>query len=130
MKAILAKSIAAAAVAMTAAGTAASAAAEDYLGTRVVAYGSETDVIEVPGPKRFTAIKLCVSDRAVHFRDLDVVYGNGARDDLKLRVVIPKGDCTRWIDLRGGDRNIRRIVMKYDTLPNTGPRAKVTAFGR
>ena len=106
------------------------ARAEQVLGAKVVAYGSETDVIPVPGKKRFGAIKICVHDHAVRFRDLDVVYGNGGKDDIPVRRVIPKGDCTRWVDLRGPRRNIRRIVLRYDTYGNAGPRAKITAWGR
>ena len=105
-------------------------ASAELLGTRVVAYGSETDVIRVPGATRYSAIKICVYDQAVRFRDLDVVYANGGRDDLPLRRVIPAGDCTRWIDLRGGRRDIRRIVLNYETWGDSGPRAKITAQGR
>jgi len=105
-------------------------ASAELLGTRVVAYGSETDVIRVPGTTRYSAIKICVYDHAVRFRDLDVVYANGGRDDLPLRRVISAGDCTRWIDLRAGRRDIRRIVLNYETWGNSGPRAKITAQGR
>ena len=104
--------------------------AETVLGSRKVAYKSETDVIPVPGKKRFRAVRLCVSNHAVRFRDVDVVFGNGGRDDKAVRRVIPAGECTRWMDLRGGARNIRRIVLRYDTYGDKGARAVVTAFGR
>ena len=87
-------------------------------------------MIAVPGKQRFGSIRICVKRHAVHFRDLDVVYANGGKDDLPVRQVIPAGECTRWIDLRGGQRNIRRIVLRYDTWGNSGPRALIEAWGR
>ena len=106
------------------------AAAETLLGSRKVAYLSETDVIPVPGKQRFEAIRLCVARHAVRLRDVDVVYGNGAKDDIPFRRIIGAGECTRWADLRRRRRNIARIILRYDTFGNAGPRAVVTAYGR
>lgn len=102
----------------------------DILGTREVAYGSETDVIGAAGPKRYGAVRLCVSRHAVRFTDVDVVFGNGGKQDVAVRAVIPAGECTRWINLRGPRRNIARVVLRYDTYGNAGPRALVTAEAR
>ncbi|MCB9959285.1 MAG: DUF2541 family protein [Rhodospirillaceae bacterium] len=102
----------------------------DFLGSRMVADLSETDVIEADGAQRYAAVRLCVDQRAVHFRDLDVIFANGGHQDSLVRAEIPAGECTRWIDLRGGTRNIDRIVMRYDTLVNMGVQAQISAFGR
>ncbi len=100
------------------------------LGARTVADLSETDVISVPGGQGYSSVRLCVAQRAVHFRDLDIVFANGARQDASIRRLIGAGECTRWIDLAGERRNIARIVMRYDTLRNIGVQAVITAFGR
>ncbi len=100
------------------------------LGARTVADLSETDVIAVPGGQSFSSIRLCVAQRAVRFRDLDIVFANGASQDASVQRRINAGECTRWIDLAGQRRNIARIVMRYDTLNNVGMQAIVTAFGR
>lgn len=112
------------------AGGAAPAAADDFLGSRTVAYLSEWDAIEVPGSTVYTAIRLCVADHAVQFTDLNVIYANGGHDDLPVRLVVPAGECTRWIDLRGGRRDVARVTMRYDTWGNAGPRATISVFGR
>jgi len=104
--------------------------AKDYLGERVVNYGSEKDTILVPGAKKYRSVQLCVKVHAVRFRDVDAVFGNGGRQDFKLRRVIGKGECTRWINLRGPKRNITKIVLRYDTYGNAGPKARVIAYGR
>lgn len=100
------------------------------LGSRSVADNTETDVISARGDGRFSAIRLCVKRRAVAFKDLDVVYGNGRPDDLQIRRRIGPGQCTRAIDLKGNRRKINRIVMRYETIRDKGPQAIVTVYGR
>jgi len=106
------------------------AQAADLLGTRTVNYGSETDVIVVGGPKTYRSVRICVHRHAVEFSDLDIIYGNGGHHDVAVRRVIPKGECTRWIDLKGPRRIVQKIVLRYDTWGNTGPRAMITARGK
>jgi len=104
--------------------------ADTLLGARTVADHSETDVILAQGNALHRAVRICVTGRAVHFRDLDIVFQNGGRQDANVRALIGPGECTRWIDLRGPARNINRIVLRYDALVNAGPQPVVTAFAR
>lgn len=117
-------------VAAFVAATAVPAAADTLLGARTVADNSETDVILAAGDARFNAVRICVAGRAVRFRDLDIVFQNGGRQDAPVRAVIAPGECTRWINLRGPARNINRVVLRYDALVNAGPQPVVTAFAR
>lgn len=110
--------------------TALPAAADTFLGARVVADHSETDVISVPGPTFFREVQFCVVNRAVHFRDVDVEFANGGRQDLPVRVLVGPGQCTNWFNLRGPVRNIDQIRLRYDTLINAGSQAIVVARGR
>ncbi len=121
------KTLAVVALAMTAA---VPASANTFLGARVVADNSETDVINVPGPALFREVRFCVVNRAVHFRDVDVHFANGGHQDLPVRALIGPGRCTNWLNLRGPVRNIASIVFNYDTLINAGSQAIVTATGR
>lgn len=102
----------------------------DFLGSRMVADLSETDVIQAQGSQRYSAVRLCVAQRAVHFRDVDIFFANGGHEDAIVRQLINPGECTRWIDLRGPTRNITRIAMRYDTLSNIGIQGQVSAYGR
>ena len=111
-------------------GFATGAQAHDVLGAREVGYSTDRDVIRVHQDRPYNQIRLCVSKHAVRFHDVDVVYRNGGRQDLKVLWVIPKDECTRWIDLAGRDRWLREIIFRYDTYGNSGPRAVVTAYGR
>ena len=110
--------------------TALPVAADTLLGVRTVADNTETDVILAQGNARFNEVRICVAGRAVHFRDLDIVFQNGGQQDATVSAVIAPGNCTRWINLRGPARNINRIVLRYDALVNAGPQPIVTAFAR
>lgn len=109
---------------------ASSALANDLLGTRVVADGSDNDVIQVPGDTRYDEVRLCVSQRSVHFQDIDVFFGNGDHHDVLVRLMVNPGECTRWFNMPGPSRNVTRIALHYDMLINAGQQAIVTAYGR
>jgi hypothetical protein len=106
------------------------AAAWTQLGAREVRDRTDRDVIVVQGPRQFERIKLCVYRNPVHFYDLDVFYANGGHQDVNVRERINPGQCTRAIDLNGGDRNITRVAMVYEET-SWGPRrtATVRLFG-
>ena len=100
------------------------------LGTRVVADRTETDVIQVPGGQHYGAVRLCVAQRSVHFKDIDIHFGNGGSQDASVRALIGPGECTRWINLNGPRRDISRITMRYEMIIDAGAQAVVTAYGR
>lgn len=109
----------------------AAAAQVDFLGSRIVADRTESDTIQVPNDVRYRAVRLCVENRAVTFKDLDIRFGNGGHQDVAIRLLIGPGECTRWVDLKGGDpRNIARIVMRYEMLIDAGQQAVVKAYGK
>lgn len=89
----------------------------------------DIDNIVLPGPVRYTRLKICVFDNPVHFYDMDVFFQNGGHQDASLRQRINPGDCTRNIDLKGGARNITRIRLKYEETSWFIGRATVRVFG-
>lgn len=110
--------------------SAAQAQAWERLGSRMVSDKTETDSVSGVGEGRFSQVRLCVARRAVAFRDVDVVFGNGGKQDVKIRKRIGVGECTRAIDLKGNKRRVRRVVMRYETIRDKGPQAVVTVFAR
>ncbi len=109
------------------------AAGWTLLGERTVSPRAERDEIAV-GPRdgAFERIKLVVRGRAVTFRDVEVHYADGTRQDVALRSTIRVGGETRAIDLTGGDRRIARVVFVYETHQTRDPRdsrAVVALYG-
>ena len=113
------------------AGAAGGAAADPrVLGSRTVGYGSDRDSISVADGAAYSSVRLCVGNSAVDMYDFDVYFGNGGHQDASVRLIIYAGECTRWIDLAGGMRHIKRIDFTYATSASTGKQAVVTAYGR
>jgi hypothetical protein len=115
-------------VALSTAFTAAPAMAWDQVGERVVTDRLDVDVINLPGNRKFSRLKVCVYDNPVHFYDFDVFFRNGGHQDVSVRARINPGECTRNIDLKGGQRNIDRIKFKYEETSWFIGRATVRVF--
>jgi hypothetical protein len=112
------------------AGTA-DAATWEHLGTRRVGLFADHDRIYVGASAgTFDKIRLKVRGNALWIYDVTVVYGNGAHDDIPVRLRIPQGGSTRVIDLRHNNRHIKYVDFKYGHMPNFRGAAYVSLWGR
>jgi hypothetical protein len=103
----------------------------EYLGLRKANKSSDRDEIVVTRAEgTFNALKFKVKHRPITLYDMKVHYGNGMVDDIKVRVNIPAGGESRVIDLRGGNRVIKKVVFRYETKTSRGRRAEIRLFGR
>lgn len=102
----------------------------DRLGMRMVGFQVDRDAFDLQGEGRFRAIRLCVARNAVQFRDVEVHYGNGERQDLPVRRFIRAGACTMPLDFAGREHRIRRVVITYNAVPNFRGQAAVTLYGQ
>jgi len=112
---------------------AAPAAADDgwrLLGEKTVNDATDRDVISLPGPMRYSRVRICVERAPVRFYDVSVEFGNGGKQDVSVAALIPDGACTRAIDLKGGARDITRINFLYEAKSLGLKRATVRAYGR
>jgi hypothetical protein len=100
----------------------------DQVAERVVLDRYDVDVIQLPGARTFSRVKVCVYDNPVHFYDFDIFFRNGGHQDVSVRQRINAGECTRNIDLNGGLRNITRIKFKYEETSWFIGRAVVRVF--
>jgi hypothetical protein len=103
----------------------------EYLGERAVRDRVDHDSIPVTLARGdFRRIKMTVRGSAIRFYRVVVIYGNGEPDRIEIRQYIPAGGETRVIDLRGGDRVIRRVDFWYEAK-SVGRRGSVLKlFGR
>jgi len=100
------------------------------IGEVTVNFKADKDVIAVLGADKFKAIKLKVTDAPIRMDDLKVVYENESTEDLQVRAEFAKGGETRVIDLKGGDRNLKKVIFFYKTVPNwKGEKAHVELYG-
>ena len=103
----------------------------ELLGTQKVGFLKDRDVIHV-GRKDgdFSKIRIRVKNNDVEFIDVNVVYGNGKKDDIRIRRRIKAGGETRAIDLKGNKRFIRRVEFVYKSRPSFKGQAVVELWGR
>ncbi len=103
----------------------------DILGERIVNMGGDYDEIIVTARKgTFRKLKFKVMYAPIFVKNVRVVYGNGSFENHKVNAAFRKGHFTKVLDLKGGNRVIRKISFNYSTINNGKGRAKVIAFGR
>ena len=77
----------------------------EKLGSRKVNFKTDRDEIMVTRRDgRFRKIKLEVDKGSVNFHECIVVFGDGKRQNVRMKKVIHEGQSTRVIDLQGGRR--------------------------
>ncbi len=108
---------------------AAAAADWEHIGTQQADFKADRDEIKVRGNDKYKSIKLCVEVAPLRMKDLDLVYGNGEHQDIKVRADFQPGSCTRIIDLKGKKRNIDKVVMVYNRIRGNDP-AVVYVYAR
>lgn len=86
------------------------------LAFKTVGAGTDRDTIRVNANRVWRQVQLCSINAPIHMQDFDVVYANGRSEDVRVRSRIGAGTCTRAIDLRGGNRRITRIQLRYGKL--------------
>jgi len=100
------------------------------LGCRNVGFNVDRDIINVGGREgKFRAIRLRVRGNDIFMYDLKVIYGNGAPDDIPVRMDLRAGTVSHAIDLKGERRFIQRIDMIYRSRPSFRGQAEVCVDG-
>ena len=100
------------------------------LGERTVGDNLDHDTILVTGARGdFRRLKFLVKDHPIQMLRLVVHYGNGNSDKIETRQLIPAGGESRVIDLKGGDRVIKKIDFWYETKSLGKKRALVRVYG-
>jgi hypothetical protein len=100
------------------------------IGETTVNFETDRDEINVVGADKFAAIKFKVMDVPIHLMDLQVFFDDGGKQDINVNFPIkPKGE-SRIIELDGGERDLKKIVLVYKTISNRSDReARVEIWG-
>lgn len=88
------------------------------IGETVVDFQRDRDEITVVGVDRFAAIKFRVKYGPIHLMALEVVYENGDKQNININIPFKLKGESRVIDLKGGERNLKKIVFVYKTVQN------------
>jgi hypothetical protein len=103
----------------------------ERLGSRKVNYRVDRDVIRVGAYEgSFRKLKLVVTGGNLNMHKMVVEYGNGSRDEFELRYNFSRRSGSRTLDLRGGNRVIKKIIFWYDSKNVSRRRATLSVYGR
>ena len=89
------------------------------IGETTVDYAKEVDEIAVVGADRFSTIKIMVTDAPINLISFDIYFESGDKQNVAIGKVIKNPGETRTVQLKGGERSIKKIVFVYKTVPNT-----------
>jgi len=96
----------------------------------------DRDVLVLPpcpesGNKPVNRLMMRVEERQADIRDLEVMFHNGDHQNLEVRQVFQPGSSSRWIDMAGDARCIKKIKIIGDTnnIRRGGKQARVTFIG-
>ena len=93
-------------------------------------FKTENESIIVLGRDAFKSIKLMVTDAPINIQNIQVFYESGDPEDISVRSELKAGAETRVIDLKGGTRELKKVVFTYKTLPNAkDQKAHVELYG-
>ncbi len=81
-------------------------------------FKKEKEEVMVMGADRFASIRFKVTDAPIDLVSLEVFYESGDKQDVKVNMPVKSPGESRTIDLNGGERNVKKIVFVYKTLPN------------
>lgn len=103
----------------------------EKLGTRIVNYNLDRDEIPVTLKSgTFNSVKLIVKRSPINLHRFVVHFSNGKTQEILVRKKIPKGGETRIIDLKGGNRGIKKVVFWYDTKNLARGKSIIELWGR
>ena len=100
------------------------------LGSREVSDRVDRDTIPVRGGQMYSQIALCAMEAPVRFYDGKVRYRSGRVQDIPVRALVRRGDCTRRLDLRGRDRDIAVVNFTFEAASLGRRNARVRLFAR
>ncbi len=88
------------------------------IGETTVNFTKDRDVVDILVANRFSAIQLKVDDAPIDLMGAEAYYESGDKQDLKIEASIKAPGESDIINLNGGERSLKKIVLIYKTLPN------------
>ncbi|HQV99834.1 MAG TPA: hypothetical protein PLI47_06325 [Bacteroidia bacterium] len=100
------------------------------IGERTVDFTKDTDEIIVTGADRFASLQFKAIDASVHLMSVEVYYDAGEKQIINVNSPLSAGTASRVIDLKGVEKDLKKIVFVYKTIPNqTADKATLEVWG-
>jgi hypothetical protein len=86
---------------------------------RTVDFKTDKDEIAVIGADKFKSLKFKVTDGAIDLQSLEVYYSEGDVEKIPVMTPVAEGKESKVIDLKGSERELKKVVFVYRTLKGT-----------
>jgi len=88
------------------------------IGETTVNFQKDTDEVTIIGADKFAAIEFKVDKAPINLVSLEVFYDSGDTQTIKIDQQIKKNGQSKFIDLNGGERDLKKVVFVYKTVSN------------
>ncbi|CAN5565880.1 hypothetical protein BH10BAC4_BH10BAC4_19830 [soil metagenome] len=102
----------------------------DKLGTKVVDFTLDRDVVTASSKETYSALKVKVNNGTINVHKVTVHFANGDTQDIKLPAELSKENDGKLIDLKGNQRVIEKITFWYDTVNKDKDKAVVEVWAK
>lgn len=102
----------------------------DKLGTKIVDYTIDHDVVTASSKETYSALKIKVNNGTVNVHKATVHFANGDTQDIKLPDELSAGNDGKLIDLKGNKRAIEKVTFWYDTKNSSADKAVVEVWAK
>lgn len=100
------------------------------IGETTVDFTKERDEITVIGADKFASLIFKVTDAPINIMDLEIFYESGENQKVSVNFPVKAPGQTKEIDIKGGERAIKKIVFVYKTISNKkDEKAHVEIYG-
>lgn len=98
------------------------------LGTQVVDYTLDRDVVKATDQSTFSSLKIKVSNGTVNIHKVTVHFADGKSQNIDLPKELTKENDGKLIDLKGNNRVIEKVTFWYDTKNANDSKAVVEVW--
>lgn len=98
------------------------------LGTQVVDFTLDRDVVKASNQSTFSSLKIKVNNGTVNIHKVTVHFANGESQNIDLPEQLTKENDGKLIDLKGNNRVIERVTFWYDTKNSDDNKAVVEVW--
>jgi protein involved in sex pheromone biosynthesis len=96
----------------------------------VVNFDKDRDEVMVVGADRFAQLKFKVTDAPINLISIEVYYEDDTKQNIAVNFPIKVKGESKAIDIKGGEKSIKKIVLVYKTEANsTEKKAHVEIWG-
>ncbi len=97
---------------------------------KTVTFAIDRDEIIVLGSDRFAGLKLKVIDIGIELIGMEIYFEAGDKQIVTINKPIKPTEESDIIKVNGGERELKKIVFMYKTLPNSkDKKAKIEIWG-